>query len=121
MGKPRTKRIAVIGFIIVILAYTVFGERLRSLSLVVYASLPILVGSLALLSLVTEMSSLDELQRRIQVEGLATAFGAMFLIYWIEIAFADYGEALNFSPELHIVFLAGSVSLGTLIARWRYR
>jgi hypothetical protein len=102
--------------------YAVLVDRgLARTQILLAAILPILSWLLVVLSIVTAIASLDELQRRIQTEAIALGFaGTVFVcgVYGL-LGVADVVPALNWGLVIFVMVFMWF--LGKMWTMWRYR
>ena len=106
--------------VIVFVSVWLVKHRVHSPMRFLIAVLPVVPASFAMWAAIRYFRGLDELQRRIQVEGLAISFLATCLITlswgFLQIAGLPPLDVIWVAPML--VFLWG---VGTCLARGRYR
>ena len=96
------------------------GQELDQTTKVLIGSLTAIPGLLFIYTLGQAISSLDELQRRIQTEAMAIGFGLSALMLIVVGLLADAGV-----PQLNWLMAAAGMSafwlLGKLWTTWKYR
>ncbi len=122
--SPRVVRYLVISGILFFASLLAFfyliGEQSRSEFSVMVALVPVLFGAFFTAALGYAISTLDELQRRIQVEAIAIGFGITGLIV---LAIGLLGLVGMSQPDwlMVIPIMIGAWLVGKLWTRWRYR
>ena len=88
---------------------------------VVSLLLPVLTGVLVIATIMTALRHLDELQRRIHLEALAMAFGALSLVAFVFIGLDEMGRPASIGPGLFLLLIDG-LWLGSFwLARRKYQ
>ena len=83
--------------------------------------LPVLTGVLVIATIMTALRHLDELQRRIHLEALAMAFGALSLVAFVFIGLDEMGRPASIGPGLFLLLIDG-LWLGSFwLARRKYQ
>jgi len=83
--------------------------------------LPALTGVLIVATIMTAIRHLDELQRRIHLEALAMAFGALSLVAFVLIGLDEMGQPYAVRPGHFLLLIDGLWLGGYLVAQLRYR
>jgi hypothetical protein len=83
--------------------------------------LPTLTGLLIVATIMTAIRHLDELQRRIHLEALAMAFGALSLVAFVLIGLDEMGQPFAVRPGLFLLLIDGLWLGSYLVARRRYQ
>lgn len=83
--------------------------------------MPLIPGFLIVLALLAAIRSMDEMQRRIQLEALGFAFAGMFMLLVTE-ALLNAGLAQPPAPAagIYIFYMAMMWGVGLLVARRKY-
>lgn len=87
---------------------------------VLLALLPLVPGIFVVFIVVASIRQMDEMQRRIQLEALAYAFGILFLALLTETLLEISGRPAS-DPGVYILYMAAAWMIGQLLARWRYQ
>ena len=93
------------------------GGPLAIVSLV----LPVLAGAMMVATIMTASRHMDELQRRIHLEALAMAFGALSLVAFVLIGLDEMGRPYAVRPGLFLLLIDGLWLGGYLLAQRKYR
>lgn len=83
--------------------------------------LVVLSGALVVVAIMTAIRSLDELQRRINLDALALAFAGISLLAFIQIGFDEWGRSFTISPGNFLLILDALWMLGYFLAQRRYQ
>lgn len=82
---------------------------------------PLIPGFLIVLSMLAAIRSMDEMQRRIQLEALGFAFAGMFMLLLTETLLAGVlGPQQAQGPGAYIFYMAMMWAVGLLVARRKY-
>lgn len=119
---PDVKRLAAVTTMVALAAAawilaTEEGGPLAVVSLI----LPTLTGLLIVATIMTAIRHLDELQRRIHLEALAMAFGALSLVAFVLIGLDEMGQPYAVRPGLFLLLIDGLWLGSYLVARRRYQ
>lgn len=83
--------------------------------------IPLIPGFLIVLSMLAAIRSMDEMQRRIQLEALGFAFAGMFMLLLTETLLAGVlGPQQAQGPGAYIFYMAMMWAVGLLAARRKY-
>lgn len=83
--------------------------------------LPVLAGVMMVATIMTAIRHMDELQRRIHLEALAMAFGALSLVAFMLIGLDEMGRPYAVRPGLFLLLIDGLWLGGYLLAQRKYR
>ncbi len=82
---------------------------------------PLIPGFLIVLSMLAAIRSMDEMQRRIQLEALDFAFAGMFMLLLTETLLVGVlGPQQAQGPGAYIFYMAMMWAVGLLVARRKY-
>ncbi|QYK51703.1 MAG: hypothetical protein KF701_04215 [Anaerolineales bacterium] len=82
---------------------------------------PLIPGFLIVLSMLAAIRSMDEMQRRIQLEALGFAFAGMFMLLVTESLLAGArGPQPPLGPGAYLLYMAMMWAVGLLVARRKY-
>ncbi|MBX3045602.1 MAG: hypothetical protein KF698_01245 [Anaerolineales bacterium] len=82
---------------------------------------PLIPGFLIVLSMLAAIRSMDEMQRRIQLEALGFAFAGMFMLLVTEALLAGVmGPQQAQGPAAYLFYMAMMWAVGLLVARRKY-
>lgn len=82
---------------------------------------PLIPGFLIVLSMLAAIRSMDEMQRRIQLEALGFAFAGMFMLLLTEALLTDVlGPQQAQGPGAYIFYMAMMWAVGLLVAHRKY-
>jgi hypothetical protein len=82
--------------------------------------LPLVPGIFVVRSVIMGLGEMDELQRRIELDALATAFGGVFLLLLTE-TLLGIADIPALAPGIHILLMSPLWLLGKWLARRRYQ
>lgn len=82
---------------------------------------PLIPGFLIVLSMLAAIRSMDEMQRRIQLEALGFAFAGMFMLLVTEsLLTGAMGPQQAQGPAAYLFYMAMMWAVGLLVARRKY-
>ena len=85
-----------------------------------FSLLPLIPGLIAFRAYLKFFREADELMRKIQVDGVVFAFGAVML-FWGVIQLPEHVWLSKVSADMVASVMLIAWSLGTVLASWRYR
>lgn len=82
---------------------------------------PLVPGFLIVLSMLSAIRHMDEMQRRIQLEALGFAFAGMFMLLLTEALLSTQASPQTQGPAAYIFYMAMMWAVGLLVARRKYQ